>query len=69
MIAGSHNEMFGVRRTFPSFDEPQLKAYFDVKLQHPKDYTATSNTLIETVEVFHLPVKVTVKILHVLIFK
>lgn len=46
VIAASHNEMFGVRRTFPSFDEPQLKAYFDIKMQHPQDYIATSNSRI-----------------------
>lgn len=34
------------RMGFPCFDEPQLKAEFDVMIIHPKDFTAVSNSPI-----------------------
>ena len=47
MIAVSFMVKYGARRTFPCFDEPDFKAEFDITLEHPDDYNATSNMPIK----------------------
>ena len=42
-MAVTQHEPTDCRRTMPCFDEPALKATFDVTLIVPSDYTALSN--------------------------
>lgn len=49
-LATTQLEATDARRAFPCFDEPNIKAVFDVTLMIPKGHTAISNTL---------PIKVT----------
>lgn len=46
----THFEPASARKAFPCFDEPHLKATFDVTIQHYKWYTALANTLPTKVE-------------------
>ena len=34
---------YGARKTFPCFDEINMKATFDITVIHPEDYIATAN--------------------------
>jgi aminopeptidase N len=43
-------ESSDARRAFPCFDEPNLKATFDVKIELPEDQIALSNMPVKTVE-------------------
>ena len=43
-------ESSDARRAFPCFDEPNLKATFDVKIELPEDQVALSNMPVKTVE-------------------
>ncbi len=43
-------ESSDARRAFPCFDEPNLKATFDVKIELPEDQVALSNMPIKSVE-------------------
>ncbi|XP_024871015.1 thyrotropin-releasing hormone-degrading ectoenzyme-like isoform X1 [Temnothorax curvispinosus] len=47
----THNSATGIRRTFPCWDEPRIKARFKIIVQHHINYTALSNTLGYTREV------------------
>ncbi|XP_015604734.1 uncharacterized protein LOC107272255 [Cephus cinctus] len=42
-LASTHLEPVGARRMFPCFDEPALKAIFQIRVSRPKDYVAVSN--------------------------
>lgn len=44
-LAATQLEATDARRAFPCFDEPSIKAVFDVTLMIPKGHTAISNTL------------------------
>uniref|UniRef100_A0A3B4ZIN7 Aminopeptidase n=1 Tax=Stegastes partitus TaxID=144197 RepID=A0A3B4ZIN7_9TELE len=43
-LAATYLEPTGARKMFPCFDEPEMKAEFDVKIIHRRDTTALSNT-------------------------
>jgi len=43
IIGVSFMVKYGARKTFPCFDEINMKATFDITVIHPKDYIATAN--------------------------
>lgn len=47
-LAATHLEPVGARRVFPCFDEPGLKATFQLSVSRPADYKAISNTLLKS---------------------
>lgn len=46
--AATHFEPQGARRTFPCFDEPGLKAIFQVQVTNHKNFTVISNTEVQS---------------------
>lgn len=49
-IASTHFEPLSARSAFPCFDEPALKAKFNIKIGHHKELRALSNTPIKFTE-------------------
>ncbi|XP_014296929.2 putative aminopeptidase-2 [Microplitis demolitor] len=47
-LAATHLEPVGARRVFPCFDEPGLKATFQLSVSRSADYKAISNTLLKS---------------------
>ncbi|KAH0552187.1 hypothetical protein KQX54_006650, partial [Cotesia glomerata] len=47
-LAATHLEPVGARRVFPCFDEPGLKATFQLSVSRLVDYKAISNTLLKS---------------------
>ncbi|CAO1388277.1 unnamed protein product [Diamesa serratosioi] len=49
-LAATQFENFGARMTFPCYDEPALKAIFNVKMTHDASYNTIANTIGTRVE-------------------
>ena len=47
---GSQMQTTSARRVFPVFDEPDLKATFDVTIGRKANYSAVSNGVVEESE-------------------
>lgn len=43
----THLQPIGARRVFPCLDEPEFKAYFNLKINHHKKFSAVSNTRVK----------------------
>ena len=48
-IAASQMEVYYARETFPCFDEPGLKATFDISMQHEASNYALSNMDVKSI--------------------
>lgn len=48
-IASTQFEPTGARRVFPCFDEPQYKSTFDLRVIHPRNRSAISNTVVTNI--------------------